>query len=276
MLKRTMTIAVAVMAVFGGWSTAQGAGIVEDTQLFGVNQDDGSVTLSLTDFTIKDDDLLVVSFSQEHNDGAGGGISSVKYGGLDMNLAVGAEREDTAVDSTNTALSSIWFIDPSDGTSDITLNSGVENIRFIASVMYVSGTSGVVESSDTTEQDSVPVTTGPISVSAGALVVDAYAFPRGGTGTINSEGLAEHGGTLLQKYDTDTVGGGSAFSQFGTSYLISNSELPSLSTTWDHDNASAEDGAASLAVASFAEIPEPATATLFALTAVALLRRRRR
>lgn len=260
-------------------ATASAATIsVEETQLFGATLDDGAVTLDLTDFTTVSNDLLIVSFAQEHNDGAGGGISGVKYGGADMTLAAAAERENSASGDSNTALSSIWYVDPADGTSDITLtaNSTSEgNIRFIASVLYVSGASGVVEASDTTEQDSVPVTAGSIDVSAGSLVVDAFSFPVGGGGTINSEGLAESGGTLLQKLDVTNFGGVSAFSMFGSSFLIPGSDQ-SLSTTWDHNSSSDEDGPTSLALASFAAIPEPATLALLGLGGAVMLSGRKR
>lgn len=64
MLRKCLAATVAVLSITGMGSAIHAAVIVEETQLFGENQDDGSVTLSLTDFTLKDDDLLVVSFSQ--------------------------------------------------------------------------------------------------------------------------------------------------------------------------------------------------------------------
>lgn len=266
---------LAALALAAG--TASAATIsVESTEVFGENETDGAVTIDLTDFTPVANDLLIVAFAQEHSDGDGGGITGVQYGGVNMSLAAQADREDTS--STNTALSSIWYIDPADGTSDLTFNAGTDNIRFITSVMHVSGTSGSVEASDTTVQDSVPIEAGPISVSAGSLVIDSYAFPRGGDDTIDTQGLVDvsSGGTLLQEYDTDTVGGGSAFSQFGASYLIPGSDQPSLSTTWDHDGQTGDkSGHASLAMVSFAAIPEP-TSALLLLTGVGVLAWRRR
>jgi hypothetical protein len=252
--------------VFGlvglGTAVCRGAVVLEDTQLFGENNDDDTpVTLSLDDFTIQSNDLLVVAFAQEHNDGPGGGVDGVQYGGQAMTRVAFADRSD----GTNTALAGIWAIDPANGTSDITLYPGVVNIRFISSVVYLSGVKAKAEAVDEADLGGTPITAGPISVSAGAFVLDSFAESSGNSST-TEKGLSESGigGDVLQE-NLDT-----AFSKLAASTVISGSEQ-NLSTTWENDS----DERAALVVASFAEIPEPAAATLLLLAGVAILRRRR-
>lgn len=260
MMKR-IAMLLAVGAIGLGTALCRGAVVLGDTQLFGENNDDDTtVTLSLDDFTIQSNDLLVVAFGQEHNDGADGGIADVQYGGQDMTRVAFADRSN----GTNTALASIWAIDPANGTSDITLYPGVENIRFISSVVYLSGVEEKAEAVDEADLGGTAITAGPISVSDGAFVLDSFAESSGNS-TTTQKGLSESGigGAVLQE-NSDT-----AFSKLAASTVISGSDQD-ISTTWHNDSSER----AALVVASFAEIPEPAAATLLLLAGVAMLRRR--
>lgn len=279
-MKKFMAIAVALMAVFGGWSTVQGAVIVEYTDSPTVASDSdgdtgGSQTVAITDFSTTANDLLIVSFGQEHTNGNGNSINNVKYGGADMTLAVSENLEHSDGDNDNVAHSSIWYIDPANGTGDITFDTGgITFTRYMVNAVLVSGENGPVafNASATNSNQAADVDSsleaGPISVEAGDFVIDSLTETDGRI-TFTTKGLVDSGGTLLNEF------GSGEFSAFGASYRVSDSSQD-LSTTWVWTDDAGNYNLSALAMASFTEIPEPASVILLALGSLALLKRRTR
>ncbi|MFW5802951.1 MAG: hypothetical protein ACOCWJ_03440 [Verrucomicrobiota bacterium] len=276
-MKTWLTIALTVMGVFGVWSAAQGAVLVNYTDSPAVAQDSdgGSQTVSITDFSTTTNDLLVVSFGQEHDNGSGSGINNVKYGGAAMTVAVSEDLEHSDGDNTNTAHSSIYYIDPANGTGDITFDTGgTAFTRYMVNAILLSGENGPVAfdaSATNNLQESggnSSLTAGPVSVDSGDFVIDSLT-EADGKKTFTTKGLVDSGGTLLNEF------GSGEHSAFGASYWGSDS-AQDISTTWAWDDEGSDYNLSALTMASFTEIPEPGSFIFLVLGGVALLKRRPR
>jgi hypothetical protein len=212
----------------------------------------GSQTVNITDFSPVANDLLIVAFAQEHNNGeSSSGINNVKYGGTDMTLAVTRQQLNPNI-ADNMSHSSIWYIDPANGTGNITFDTGGTSFsRYSVSVVLVRGTTSPVVFDDASASSvtvNATLTAGPLSVDEGSFMIDSF-HNTDHEGSFTAKGLSESGGTVLRAVE----GAGNAV--LGASYLVSGSEQ-SLSTTWTR---SIPDEASTLTLASFRESPSSGT-----------------
>jgi len=283
-MKKSTTIAVAMIAVFGAWSAARGAVSFEYSDSPAVASDadgdtGGSQTVSIADFSTVANDLLIVSFGQEHNNGSGSSINNVQYGGVNMTQAVSVDLENSGT-GLNTAHSSIWFIDPADGTGDITFDTGgTEFTRYMVNAVLVSGDTGpvVFDNSATNSVQNAggntSLTAGTVAVENGDFIIDSLVETDGRV-TFTTKGLSENsGGVLLNEF------GSGEFSAFGASYWLADS-TQNLSTTWAWTDDGGPSNLSALSTASFTSsitvIPTPAALPAgLALLALTVMRRRR-